>query len=198
MPKDTERKTSRRSQRLQMVLRFDPPPPPLPQLLLLHNDEHQAVNVVVLPIPTIEQGRGLTWIVDKRPQKQVGTGQLITLSTGGRTTGVGRLASVTDLRQHWITWSVSGARNELRIRVPIPWANLTGVESVAHAKHYKSLPSIPLPHPDFAKNPAIAQATESPYEFELDERSAAKLSRHLDRITCRSGSRRRVVHVDPE
>ena len=117
---------------------------PLPTLLL-PNQDGNVVEIAVLAKPVIGEGRGLTWIVDERPGKQIGTGEQIRLRVGERRTGVGRMTTIIGMRKHWITWTISGGVNQCAIRVPTPWAALTGTEGAAHTRVYRSLPDIP-PH----------------------------------------------------
>lgn len=168
----------------QTTLKPDLPPPPLPKLLLQNDDEEvEVVNIAVQPRPAIGEGRGLTWVAEERPTTQIGTGQLITLSTEGRTTGIGRLATVTDLRQHWVTWTITGGRRQCSLRAPIPWAQLTEIESYAHTQHYKLLPKTPIPHHDYSHDPTLLLSEESPYDFDLDEETARGMTKRIARIT---------------
>ena len=150
--------------------RRNPTPSTAPLPLLPHHDHSdEVVDVTVLERPTVGEWKGLTWIADERPKKQVGTDSLISLRVGGRKSGVGRMATIIDMRKHWITWSLTGGQTKCAIRLPTSWTDLTGIESAAHTRVYRSLPENPAPHRDFANLATTTNETQSPYEFNSNE-----------------------------
>ena len=168
----------------QRTIRIDPPPPKLPkQSLEPTTKTPNTLSITVRPRPAFEGGKGLTWVVEERPEGQVGTGQLIKLRRGEEETGIGQANTIVDLRRHWVTWEIKGGQTSCRLRVPIPWARLNGIEGVAHTSHYKTLPNTPPPHPAFAENPMITNEEDSPYEFDVTEKQTETLTRRLREIT---------------
>lgn len=156
----------------------------LPALgLSAHDDE--VVEVRVLDRPVRGEKRGMVWIVDSQPAKQLANGQKIVLRTSEEMSGVGRLSNLDGMYRHWASFVITGGppSRPCSLRVPIPWSSLSALESHAHTKHYASLPKLPSPHPAFLSNPLIASDEESPYEFEVWE-DEAMLDSRLARITA--------------
>lgn len=123
------------------------------------------------------------WVVDEAPARCLGHGQLISMKKESGQTGPGILSATTDLRQHWITWSVSGGPERVQICVPIPWAALTGVEAVAHAKHFHTLPASPAPHAAAPPLMTANNTTDYPYAQSLNEDERRRLEGRLESIT---------------
>ncbi|TFY52422.1 hypothetical protein EVJ58_g10030 [Rhodofomes roseus] len=155
---------------------------PLPTLSIADTGE-PVIATSVLPHAEIGNSRGLTWTVNERPAAQLQKGRLITMSTGGEVTGIGRLSAVMDLRRHWVTFAVTGANLPCDIRVPIPWAILEGLESFTHQHHYFSLNNTPPPHASFRDIPAFHDIHYNPYEFDLEEKDIASYTRRIATIT---------------
>ncbi|KAH9829017.1 uncharacterized protein C8Q71DRAFT_863575 [Rhodofomes roseus] len=168
--------------------RAKPPPPPtpvtLPPLPTLYTPPEglPIIPVKVLPYPTIRGKHGPTWIADERPTVQLQKGSRITIFTDAQTSGTGRLSVITDLRRHWVTFSIVGAPQPCNLRVPIPWAILDSLESFTHQEHYFNLPNDPSPHRSFANIPAFRNLNENPYEFEVDEDDVPTLARRIANI----------------
>ncbi|EPS97600.1 hypothetical protein FOMPIDRAFT_82354 [Fomitopsis schrenkii] len=160
------------------------PTPPLPTLSLPHNNE-TVITVKVLDEPTARTKGILEWMTDEPPARRLGNGQLISMRNSSGETGPGLLSAVADLRKHWITWTVSGGPARCHLSVPIPWAAMTGVEAVAHTRHYRSLPDLPAPHRHTLNIPHILDATqlESPYDTALDRSELDNLESRLQSIT---------------
>ena len=123
-------------------------------------------------------------MVDKAPSRKLGEGQLISLRNSRGETGPGLLSSVTDLRQHWITWSISGGPETARVQVPIKWTDMTGVRAVAHAKHFRALPALPSPHKDTKPNATTADE-DYPYTTNIPDSEQKNLEDRLSEITKR-------------
>ncbi|EPS95246.1 hypothetical protein FOMPIDRAFT_1054321 [Fomitopsis schrenkii] len=159
-------------------------PPSLPTLSLPHNGE-TVIAVTVLENP-IAKGRGeLEWVVNEPPSRRLGHGQLISIKNTSRESGPGLLTSVTDLSRHWVTWAVSGGPAQYRLRVPVPWAAMTGVEAIAHDNHFRSLPDRPPPHQLTMHIPNILATDASPYDLALSPGDLANLETRLNGITQR-------------
>ncbi|KAH9829843.1 uncharacterized protein C8Q71DRAFT_727844 [Rhodofomes roseus] len=164
-----------------------PPPPPLVTLpplpsLSIAPEGLPVTAVKVLPYPAIRHERGPTWIADERPTAQLQKGSRITILTDAQTSGIGRLSVITDLRRHWVTFSIIGASHQCNLRVPIPWAILDGLESFTHQKHYFSLADDPPPHRSFIDIPSFRSKEENPYEFDIDEEDIPAFSKRLASI----------------
>ncbi|TFY67455.1 hypothetical protein EVJ58_g1601 [Rhodofomes roseus] len=142
-----------------------------------------------MDVPTMGEGKGLTWIVQSRPEIQLGKRQHVVLKTNAQRSGVGRLTSVADLRRHWVIFTVSGAPHSCNLRVPIPWAALDDLEGFTHSKFYFTLPALPRPHAEFS-SPIFTSDEENPYEFELGERAESRSERLIARITNADADRR--------
>ena len=126
------------------------------------------------------------WVVDEAPVRRLGHGQLISLQNDDGQTGPGILTAITDLRRHWITWSVAGGPGKTLIRVPVPWTAMTGVEAIAHVKHYQALPASPPPHGAAPPPPIPFDDEQScPYTHDLDEYERSRLESRLHDITKR-------------
>ncbi|KAH9929356.1 uncharacterized protein B0H18DRAFT_1117401 [Fomitopsis serialis] len=151
----------------------------------------------------MEERVGLTWIIDTRPKRQLGTSALIRLHTNTQGSGTGRLAQIVTLRKHWATFSIIGSQTTCNLRVPIPWAQLDALQSHAHTTHYTSLPALPRPHHSFLHLPPFLSDSENPYEFEVwddGEEESAQLS--LTRITnalrhTRNRARKSAAATEP-
>lgn len=157
----------------------------LPCLSTPSNGE-PVVAVRVQREPSIDDKKTLVWVADEEPARRLGRGQLISMQNEHGTTGPGLLTAITDLRQHWVTWTVNGGPETCRIRVPIPWTSMTGVEAIAHVRHFHSLPQSPPCH-DKARPKAITNNNEYPYDNNLDENERQRLESRLDEITKRTG-----------
>ncbi|KAH9913052.1 uncharacterized protein B0H18DRAFT_960623 [Fomitopsis serialis] len=165
-------------------------PIPLPSLHITNdNDAAEVVRVRVQQRP-VWGGRGYTWIVDQHPTQQLGRGTLISIQNESGQSGTGRLSSASDLRRHWITFTVAGASPPCNLRVPIPWATLGTLESYTHTTHYATLADLPPPHSSFLNNPAFSEATDNPYEFELWDVDTETLEKRISLI--RNSGRRRL------
>ncbi|KAH9915982.1 uncharacterized protein B0H18DRAFT_1124525 [Fomitopsis serialis] len=166
-----------------------PPIIPLPRLQTTPLSG-PVLEIDVLPIPTMEERIGLTWVVDNRPRHQLACSTLVKLRTSTQLSGVGRLAQIVTLRKHWATFSITGSQVTCSLRVPIPWTRLSALESHAHTKHYPNLPSTPRPHLAFRSLPPFLNDLESPYEFDTwdDEQPGAEAS--LTQITNAARKRR--------
>ncbi|EPS94922.1 hypothetical protein FOMPIDRAFT_1054682 [Fomitopsis schrenkii] len=186
--------------------------PPLPTLTLPDNGE-PVIAVRVRDEIAKSEGRIPVWVADEQPARRLGHGQLISLENDGGKTGLGLLTSITDLRQHWVTWTVTsgpmtpcgqaaqsdptgpsepvalggtppGGPTQCRLRVPIPWTSMTGIEAVAHAKHYHALPPSPPPH-HRAQPPSSPENNTYPYHHTLDPSERRGLETRLEGITRR-------------
>ncbi|EPS97915.1 hypothetical protein FOMPIDRAFT_1051982 [Fomitopsis schrenkii] len=175
-----------------------PTRPPLPPLLLPDNGE-PIITVQVRNDPATDEGRVPIWVADEQPARKLGHGQLISLKNESGNTGPGLLTAITDLRQHWVTWTVSGGPTQCWLRVPIPWSALTGVEAVAHAKHFQALPHTPPPHRLAPPNPSADVNHPYPYQHALEAEELNRLEARLESITRKKwewkpvGERRRRV-----
>lgn len=175
---------------------------PLP-LLSTPSHGETVIVVRVQQEQCCEDRRSPAWVVDEKPARKLGRGQLVLLTNNSGRTGPGLLTAITDLRQHWVTWSVSGGPHRVWIRIPIPWTSMTGVEAVAHAKHFCTLPSSPAPHP--SATPTRSDETDPyPYDQHLDDEEHTRLTARLEAITQKKWEwkpeqerkRRRVAPAD--
>lgn len=157
--------------------------PNLPTLTTPSHGE-SVIPVTVQDLPVKGAGGVRTWVVVEAPRRRVGNGHLIALKNSHGQTGPGLLTSVTELRQHWITWKISGGPEQSQIQIPIPWSDMTGIEAVAHARHFHTLPPIPAPHPN-AKPPQQTNDNQYPYETSLENTTKETLESRLDEITKR-------------
>ncbi|KAH9839018.1 uncharacterized protein C8Q71DRAFT_722058 [Rhodofomes roseus] len=168
--------------------RAKPPPPPTPVTLpplpplSIPPEDLPVVDVKVLPYPTTRYERGPTWIADERPTAQLHKGSRITLRTDAQSSGIGRLSAISDLRRHWVTFSIIGAQQQCNLRVPIPWVILDGLESFTHQEHYLSLPNDPPPHRSFIDIPAFRNNEDNPYEFDVNDEDIPAFSKRLANI----------------
>lgn len=162
------------------------PPPPKPTLSHPTNGE-TVVTVKVLDAPEPGEKRSWVWVVDEAPSRRLGYGQLIIIQNTNGSSGPGLLTTITDLRQHWVTWTVSGGPAQCRIRVPVPWTSMSGIEAVAHARHYPTLPKVPPPHRDAHPPPPRQTKTTplSPYSYDLNDIERTDMASRLDAITER-------------
>ncbi|TFY68499.1 hypothetical protein EVJ58_g965 [Rhodofomes roseus] len=168
---------------------------PLPNLQLPH-DPADALEVRVQRQPAIGEGEGLTWIVDEQPRIRLGKDQHITLIIGDTRSGVGRITHVTDMRRHWVTWTVDGGPKKCSLRVPVPWALLSDLEGLAHTRHYPSLPPLPAPHPIYRNNPLITRSTTTPYEFDIKTNTHDAVAEALNKITGNPGNEEAQAEED--
>ena len=112
-------------------------------------------------------------------------------------TGPGLLTAIVELRQHWVTWAVSGGPTKCHLRIPVSWTAMTGVEAIAHVKHYQKLPATPAPHPLAVPTTHDDNFKACPYTHSLTEEERDRLATRLDEITSRKwewrpeGERRR-------
>ena len=156
---------------------------PLPQLSIASHGE--TVIMVMVQDAPVAEGRGQTvWVVDEEPARRLGNGQLIQMANKSGHTGPGLLTAITGLHRHWITWSISGGPEKAQIRIPVPWTAMTGVEAIAHAKHFRSLPAIPAPHRQ-APPPTSSGDETYPYHRDLDKEEQRRLEERLEAITKR-------------
>ena len=155
----------------------------LPTLTTPNNGE-AVIAVTVKELPLKGEGGAKTWVVDEAPSRRLGNGQLVSLKNSQGETGPGLLSAITDLRQHWITWSVSGGPEKVRVQIPIPWADMTGVGAMAHAKLFNTLPPHPAPHQDATPDTSIAEG-QYPYAYDIGEKEQSELEERLDGITKR-------------
>ncbi|EPS96548.1 hypothetical protein FOMPIDRAFT_94552 [Fomitopsis schrenkii] len=144
---------------------MSPPATQLPKLPRLPRHLEHALTTTtlqVLEVPWLRGRAGTQWIVDGCPQRQVGEGDLVQLTSQDRWTGVGRLSNVTCLEKHWVTFRISGTIPNEGVRIPIPWARLTPQIASAHARLFLSLENIP-PHPAFRHYDAFRNPLINPY-----------------------------------
>ncbi|EPT02321.1 hypothetical protein FOMPIDRAFT_1048017 [Fomitopsis schrenkii] len=130
----------------------------------------------------MEEADGLTWIVRKRPEEQLRTGQWVRLCTEEQVSGTGKIGHITALKRHWITLTITGATHRIYLRAPTAWVALGDLEAVTHTKHYFALPSYPRPHPLF-RTPLVEDAQTNPYEFDLADPNVTRIESRIRRIT---------------
>ncbi|KAH9842028.1 uncharacterized protein C8Q71DRAFT_357010 [Rhodofomes roseus] len=158
----------------QVVLKLGPLSAHFPLLELTPDpNPSNTADIVVAARPWKSLGHGPIWVATERPAVQIGSGQLITLNSDGRKSGVGRLTVVTDLRRHWITWAIEGGPTRCNLRLPIPWARLSADEAERHTTGYHKLNAIPPPQSSFILDPYILYPHTSPYEFEIAEATSS-------------------------
>ncbi|TFY68654.1 hypothetical protein EVJ58_g876 [Rhodofomes roseus] len=127
-----------------------------------------AVDVYVHQVPEKDEAQGTeTWVVDGRPERHLARGHVLTLRHEHHVLGSGRISKVTGLTRHWVTFRLAGTREGAQIRVPIPWAGLSGLYCYTHTTTYHTLSQTPEPHAVFRGTPPFADPEENPYEFEL-------------------------------
>ncbi|KAI0726796.1 hypothetical protein C8Q72DRAFT_493684 [Fomitopsis betulina] len=163
---------------------------PLPIFSRAAEDTHtEPITVRVLKRPRFGRERGTTWTVDEEPSSRLRRGALITMATPTQQSGTGKLSTVTDLRRHWVTFTISGATQPSHIRVPVAWASLDQLEGYTHARRYFDLPALPEPHESFRHLPGYNDETVNPYvadgKWGVNE---AELEARVTKIT--KGSRR--------
>ncbi|KAH9832458.1 uncharacterized protein C8Q71DRAFT_860855 [Rhodofomes roseus] len=157
---------------------------PLPKFSELDNLPASTITQVkIAPKPIFGGGRGLTWVADERPASQLKKGSLISLSTASETSGIGKLSAISDLRRHWVTFTVTGADLPCNLRVPIPWSSLDDLESFTHQRNYFDLNNSPPPHTSFHHIPAFNNEEENPYEFEITDNEIDSLEDRIAQIT---------------
>lgn len=185
MPQEeTQRK--RRRHRQKRVDRTPPPESYLPPLALDKPDE-ETVQVQVLPRPRFANRNVWTWTMKERPAGEIGVGTHVTLATGGQASGVGRLSAVADLKRHWATYIISGSPMQCRLRAPVAWVTLSGLEAYTHRALYLQLSPIPGPHESLAALPHFQNELHNPYyeaeEEREDKRETERLRERIARIT---------------
>ena len=153
-------------------------------VLTIPNDGEEVIAVTVKEQPLKGAGGAKVWVADEAPSRRLGGGQLISLRNSSGATGPGLLTAITDLRQHWITWSVSGSQETVRVQVPVPWTDMTGVGAIAHARHFSALPALPSPHKDATPNATTTDGSY-PYESNIPENEKQQLEDRLNGITKR-------------
>ncbi|EPS93441.1 hypothetical protein FOMPIDRAFT_1055960 [Fomitopsis schrenkii] len=139
----------------------------------------------VLPLPTADQGALLIWTVDERPSRKVRYGQLVSMRTPESHTGIGMLTAVSELRRYWITWTVSSDSARCKICIPTSWTVLSGVEAVAHEKHYITLPSSPPPHREDPIWRLPSFVIPYPYKTDTTPDEKELMHKKLEAITMR-------------
>ncbi|TFY52028.1 hypothetical protein EVJ58_g10241 [Rhodofomes roseus] len=127
-----------------------------------------AIDVFVDGEPERDVENGTeTWIVDKQPERPLARGHILTMRLVDHVIGSGRISKVDGLARHWVTFRLAGARDGLRVRVPVPWAGLSGYATHTHTSQYHMLSPIPEPHVLFRNTPPFADPESNPYQFEL-------------------------------
>ena len=131
---------------------------PLPNLNATTHDLHAILlRIKVLNRPWLHQGKGLTWTVDEEPASRIQVGTLVILYTEAEESGIGRVSSVTDLRQHWVTFTLAGAEDPTHLRVPVVWAKLEDLAAYTFTNYFHALPPYPEA-PAAARSRAYASA----------------------------------------
>ncbi|TFY55162.1 hypothetical protein EVJ58_g8418, partial [Rhodofomes roseus] len=105
------------------------------------------------------------------------------MSTDSENTGTGRLSATSDLRRHWITFTIIGATLPCNLRVPIPWAHLEELESFTHQRNYFALNKSPPPHESFKHIPPFQDDDTNPYEFDITWDDTRAYEERLARIS---------------
>ncbi|KAH9832065.1 uncharacterized protein C8Q71DRAFT_861353 [Rhodofomes roseus] len=108
-----------------------------------------------------------TWVVDRQPERPLARGHVLTLRSLDHVIGSGRISTITCLARHWVTFRLAGAREGTQIRVPVPWAGLSGYKIHIHATQFHMLSPTPEPHEIFKDTPPFADPDVNPYEFDL-------------------------------
>ncbi|KAH9830775.1 uncharacterized protein C8Q71DRAFT_862225 [Rhodofomes roseus] len=145
-----------------------------------------AVDITVDEEPEVDKENGTeTWIVDKEPERSLARGHILTMWRDDHVIGSGRISKVDGLSRHWVTFRLAGARDGLRVRVPVPWAGLSGYASHTHTSQYHMLSPIPEPHVLFKDTPPFADPESNPYQFELTCGKEIRLRAKLEASTHR-------------
>ena len=167
---------------------------PLPLLNAYTNDRNaRLTRVRVLDRPRMSGREGMTWTVDEEPVSKLKTGSLVILCTSTNESGIGRLSTITDLRQHWVTFALAGAKSPTCIRIPTAWATLDDLAAYTFATYFHSLQPYPEPPKSVRHGPvgpskpgSEPPTTELPEDRDVQRRITriTKGSRHgLDEIT---------------
>ena len=162
---------------------------PLPNLNATTYDlTAKLVRIKVLNRPRLHTGEGTTWTVDEEPTSPLHIGKLVILYNDHGESGIGRISSVTDLRQHWVTFTLGGAEHPAHLRIPVVWSRLDDLAAYTFSTYFHSLP--PYPEPPVAARRKVhesANREQSPTRWEALHR----LGDVGDRITkITRGSRR--------
>ena len=169
-----------------------PPPNHVPRIPICHSLPplhmpdfgEPVITLHVRHIPVTDRSNLLTWVVEQRPRRRIGYGQLVSLRTPDGQSGIGLIASATDLRRHWITWHITSDEATCKVQIPIPWSDLSGIEAAAHIKHYRHLPALPPPHKDDASARNCTPATTTyPYDTKIPPHERKALYERLETIT---------------
>lgn len=128
---------------------------PLPNLHTTTNDIHvRLIRVKVLNRPRLQTREGTTWTVDEEPASPIHVGGLVILYNDNGESGIGRVSSATDLRQHWVTFTLAGAENPTYLRSPTVWARLDDLVAYTYTTLFHTL--LPYPEPPAAARRATA------------------------------------------
>ncbi|KAH9831283.1 uncharacterized protein C8Q71DRAFT_720936 [Rhodofomes roseus] len=134
------------------------------------------VDILVEPQPERdEDGRRETWIVKSQPSRQLARGHVITLHTGSHVIETGRVSKAVTLMRHWVTFRLTGSKDGLQIKVPIPWARLCDLDGYTHTLVYHTLPLLPEPHLAFRNKPDFQNPGSNPYEFDITPSAIRRL-----------------------
>ncbi|KAH9840201.1 uncharacterized protein C8Q71DRAFT_721919 [Rhodofomes roseus] len=137
-------------------------------------------EVLVRNVPEIDNAsRTETWVVDRQPGRPLARSHVLTLWAGDHMIGSGRISTITCLARHWVTFRLAGTRSGMRVRVPIPWAGLSGHASYTHTTQFLTLSPSPEPHEAFRNSPDFADPDANPYEFELTAGKEIRLRAQL-------------------
>ena len=119
---------------------------PLPILNATTNDpKARLVRIKVLDRPRMSKNEGTTWTTEEEPVAGLRIGMLVILHTSINESGIGRISAVSDLRQHWVTFTLAGAKNPTHLRTPVIWTILEDLAAFAHSTYFQSLPALPGP-----------------------------------------------------
>ncbi|KAH9838227.1 uncharacterized protein C8Q71DRAFT_750089 [Rhodofomes roseus] len=142
-----------------------------------------AVDVFVCKEPEVDTSNNTeTWVVDKQPERHLARGHILTLRLGDQVIGSDRISAVDGLTRHWVTFRLAGARDGMRVRVPVPWVGLSGYMSYTHTSQYHALAPTPEAHSVFKNSPPFADPDANPYEFELTTGKEIRLLAKLKTI----------------
>ena len=137
------------------------------------------LRVQVLDHPRVDKRGGQTWTIDEEPTSALSLDDLIIFYTPTHESGIGRISAITDLRQHWVTFTIAGASPPTKLRIPVAWANLDDLAAFTYKNLFHSLPALPGPHralrniPGTNRNtPKQTETTENPEEDGLMMRVA--------------------------
>ena len=110
-----------------------------------HDLRARLIRVNVLNCPRFPVGGGTIWTVDEEPASPLQSGTLIILYNDNGDSGIGRISAVTDLRQHWVTFTLAGASPPAYVRTPVVWAKLADLAAHTHSVYFNELPPYPGP-----------------------------------------------------